>query len=174
MFINPTLTTPKYNPLTSLPNQQKHQLPSPHQYHTLICDYNRAKLQQKHHDHLVHDAYSKKKQKRERRILISLDGNTDSHIPTKYSPAVIPTSPSNQYSRNHKENLLYDAYCKKKKNRHEINSNPPVLKKPSSWNKYTHNPNANPLPVHNEKRRKTNIRDTTQLPNNPHNFVVPR
>ena len=106
--------------------------PPPHPYYTLICEHSRAKLQKKHHDHLVHDAYSKKKQKRERRILISLDGNTDSHIPTKYSPAVIPTSPSNQYSRNHKENLLYDAYCKKKKNRHEINSNPPVLKKPSS------------------------------------------
>ena len=82
----PTTTSPaqKYNSPASSPNQPKHQIPSPHQYYALICDNNRAKLQQKYHDHLVHDAYSKKKQKREKRILISSDGNSDSRIPTKY------------------------------------------------------------------------------------------
>ena len=60
-------------------------------------------------------------------------GNVEKfNIPTKYPTVVIPPSPRNQYSRNHKENLLYDANCKKKKNRPQINSNSPVLKKPSS------------------------------------------
>ena len=102
-------------PNVQSPNQQTHQTPSPHQYYTLICDNTRAKLQQKHHDHLVHDAYSKMKQKREQRILISFDGTNDSHIPTKYPPVFMKPSPRHQYSRNHKDNLLYDAYCKKKK-----------------------------------------------------------
>ena len=55
--------------------------PPPHPYYTLICEHSRAKLQKKHHDHLVHDAYSKKKQKRERRILMSLDGHLEKYLP---------------------------------------------------------------------------------------------
>ena len=111
---NTTSTTQKYNPPFSSPNQLKHQIPSPHQYHTLICDNNRAKLQQKNHDHLVHDTYCKKKQKREKRILISFDGNSDSDIPTKDPPVFMNPSPIHQYSCKHKDNILYHTYCKKK------------------------------------------------------------
>ena len=114
MLIDPTKTAPKYSPIPRSSSQRPYQPPPPHQYYTLVCDNNSAFFQQKHHDHFVHDAYSKMKLKRQRRILISQ--NSDSHLLTKYRKAIMKLGPRHQYTRNHKDNLLYDVYSKKKKN----------------------------------------------------------
>ena len=86
-FLNPAQITHKYDLITSKSTQCLSQSSPPHQYCTLVCKKSRAKLQQKHHDHLVHDAHSKKKQKREKRILIPCDINIASHINTNYYTA---------------------------------------------------------------------------------------